>query len=173
MRTVVQPLLSPVKLSLSPTLMQIVETYREYIHVNHGYDMRPNSSDDSWVVQGVPTGPRGVGSIDSLLDILNAMMIGGPKTGEDGGMESQNGFSQMSQMSQTSADGGKTASGLSKSEWKEMASRACRSSVMIGTCLDHPRMLRIVRAMGDLSHPWNCPHGRPTMRHLRDHIVYS
>ena len=46
------------------------------------------------------------------------------------------------------------------------ASRACRSAVMIGTALDMNRMGRIVRKMEDLYQPWNCPHGRPTMRHL-------
>ncbi|KAF7231903.1 hypothetical protein EG68_10767 [Paragonimus skrjabini miyazakii] len=47
-----------------------------------------------------------------------------------------------------------------------LASRSCRSAVMIGTALDHAKMLRIVRNMGTMHHPWNCPHGRPTMRHL-------
>ncbi|KAM3720624.1 Mismatch repair endonuclease PMS2 [Dirofilaria immitis] len=35
---------------------------------------------------------------------------------------------------------------------KLFASRACRKS--------------IVRHLGTLDHPWNCPHGRPTLRHL-------
>nr|CDS31812.1 mismatch repair endonuclease PMS2 [Hymenolepis microstoma] len=47
-----------------------------------------------------------------------------------------------------------------------LASRACRSAVMIGTSLDHKQMNRIVSNMSSMEHPWNCPHGRPTMRHL-------
>ncbi|KAM7541201.1 hypothetical protein Aperf_G00000038975 [Anoplocephala perfoliata] len=47
-----------------------------------------------------------------------------------------------------------------------LASRACRSAVMIGTALDHNQMTRIVSNMSSMEHPWNCPHGRPTMRHL-------
>ena len=47
-----------------------------------------------------------------------------------------------------------------------LASRACRTAVMIGTPLDHAHMQRLVRQMGTLEQPWNCPHGRPTMRHL-------
>lgn len=27
---------------------------------------------------------------------------------------------------------------------------------------------QIVRHMGTMDQPWNCPHGRPTMRHLSD-----
>ncbi|CAL8073081.1 unnamed protein product [Calicophoron daubneyi] len=47
-----------------------------------------------------------------------------------------------------------------------LASRSCRSAVMVGTALDQSKMYRILRNMGTMDHPWNCPHGRPTMRHL-------
>nr|XP_018910860.1 PREDICTED: mismatch repair endonuclease PMS2 isoform X1 [Bemisia tabaci] len=46
------------------------------------------------------------------------------------------------------------------------ASRACRMSVMIGTALSFSEMKRLVTHMGEIEQPWNCPHGRPTMRHL-------
>ncbi|KAL8382547.1 hypothetical protein RB595_006363 [Gaeumannomyces hyphopodioides] len=46
------------------------------------------------------------------------------------------------------------------------AMRACRSSVMVGRALTHAQMGKVVRHMGDMEKPWNCPHGRPTMRHL-------
>jgi DNA mismatch repair protein PMS2 len=49
---------------------------------------------------------------------------------------------------------------------KLLASRACRSSVMIGKTLKSARMKEIVRHMGTMDKPWSCPHGRPTMRHL-------
>ncbi|PFX27938.1 mismatch repair endonuclease PMS2-like [Stylophora pistillata] len=49
---------------------------------------------------------------------------------------------------------------------KMFASRACRMSIMVGTALDQAQMKKIVRHMGEIQHPWNCPHGRPTMRHL-------
>ncbi|CAG8648121.1 4318_t:CDS:10 [Paraglomus brasilianum] len=48
------------------------------------------------------------------------------------------------------------------------ASRACRKSVMIGDPLNKRQMKQIVNNMGTISQPWNCPHGRPTMRHLFD-----
>jgi DNA mismatch repair ATPase MutL len=48
------------------------------------------------------------------------------------------------------------------------ASRACRSSVMIGTALEHIQMNKIVSNLSLIEQPWNCPHGRPTMRHLID-----
>jgi len=49
---------------------------------------------------------------------------------------------------------------------KMFATRACRSSIMIGKALQQRQMERLVRHMGELDKPWNCPHGRPTMRHL-------
>lgn len=49
---------------------------------------------------------------------------------------------------------------------KMFAMRACRSSVMIGKSLTNKQMEKLVRHMGELDKPWNCPHGRPTMRHL-------
>lgn len=46
------------------------------------------------------------------------------------------------------------------------AMRACRSSVMVGKALSRTQMERLVRHMGEIDKPWNCPHGRPTMRHV-------
>ena len=47
-----------------------------------------------------------------------------------------------------------------------LASRACRKSVMIGTTLNNQQMSRIIKHMSSMNNPWNCPHGRPTLRHL-------
>lgn len=49
---------------------------------------------------------------------------------------------------------------------KMFAMRACRSSIMIGKNLTQKQMVKVVRNMGTIDKPWNCPHGRPTMRHL-------
>ncbi|CAL9120572.1 unnamed protein product [Musa textilis] len=65
-----------------------------------------------------------------------------------------------------------------------LASRACRTSVMIGDPLTKSEMQKLLRSpisihllnpwdkilrnLADLNSPWNCPHGRPTMRHLAD-----
>lgn len=37
---------------------------------------------------------------------------------------------------------------------------------MIGKTLTHQQMGKVVKHLGELDKPWNCPHGRPTMRHL-------
>jgi len=46
------------------------------------------------------------------------------------------------------------------------AMAACRSSVMIGEALKTYQMERMLKNMSTMDQPWNCPHGRPTMRHL-------
>lgn len=53
------------------------------------------------------------------------------------------------------------------------ASRACRKSVMIGTPLSVTEMRKLVVHMGEIEQPWNCPHGRPTMRHLANLDIIS
>ncbi|UKZ85476.1 uncharacterized protein TrAFT101_001336 [Trichoderma asperellum] len=49
---------------------------------------------------------------------------------------------------------------------KMLAMRACRSSIMIGKAMTRNQMHSLVNHMGELDKPWNCPHGRPTIRHL-------
>ena len=48
------------------------------------------------------------------------------------------------------------------------ASRACRSAVMIGSSLESRQMTSIVNNLSTIQQPWNCPHGRPTLKHLYD-----
>ncbi|UJR14601.1 hypothetical protein I4U23_001596 [Adineta vaga] len=49
---------------------------------------------------------------------------------------------------------------------KVFASKACRMSIMIGTDLTKKQMISVVRHLAQLAKPWNCPHGRPTIRHV-------
>jgi len=55
--------------------------------------------------------------------------------------------------------------------WQLLACRACRGAIMIGKALRVAEMERILRNLGGLQQPWNCPHGRPTLRHLVDASV--
>ncbi|CAG9315377.1 unnamed protein product [Blepharisma stoltei] len=48
------------------------------------------------------------------------------------------------------------------------ASRACRKAVMIGDSLEMRHMKEIVANLSKLEQPWNCPHGRPTLRLLKN-----
>ena len=55
---------------------------------------------------------------------------------------------------------------LSDSVLKYIATKACRMSIMIGDTLNDLKMRSIINNMSNLISPWNCPHGRPTMRFL-------
>lgn len=46
------------------------------------------------------------------------------------------------------------------------ASHTCRTSIMVGTALSISEMSRLLKQMAQTEQPWNCPHGRSTMRHL-------
>nr|XP_033330669.1 mismatch repair endonuclease PMS2-like [Megalopta genalis] len=55
-----------------------------------------------------------------------------------------------------------------------LASRACRSAVMIGTALNKNEMQKLITQMAQMENPWSCPHGRPTIRHLLSlHLVHK
>ncbi|KAL7471203.1 hypothetical protein ACHAXS_011467 [Conticribra weissflogii] len=47
------------------------------------------------------------------------------------------------------------------------ASRACRGSIMIGDALSRKEQNAVVEKLHKVDIPWNCPHGRPTMSHVR------
>ncbi|UTX44396.1 DNA mismatch repair protein Pms1 [Encephalitozoon hellem] len=49
-----------------------------------------------------------------------------------------------------------------------VASKACRTSVMIGDALSIADMKRIVKGLASLDRPWKCPHGRPTFMVLNE-----
>ncbi|XP_011505505.1 PREDICTED: mismatch repair endonuclease PMS2 [Ceratosolen solmsi marchali] len=66
-----------------------------------------------------------------------------------------------------SVDGNSTKNIPRPSRVREMlASRACRSAIMIGKALNVVDMNRLIIQMSQMKNPWNCPHGRPTLRHL-------
>ncbi|KAK2958710.1 putative DNA mismatch repair protein PMS1 [Blattamonas nauphoetae] len=58
----------------------------------------------------------------------------------------------------------------SRVRWK-MASRACRSSIMVGDTLDENTMHAVLAHLSTLDAPWSCPHGRPTVQLLFDESI--
>jgi DNA mismatch repair protein MutL len=47
--------------------------------------------------------------------------------------------------------------------FEKLASEACHSSVRAGDRVDEARARRIASDLFACKHPWNCPHGRPTV----------
>ena len=54
-----------------------------------------------------------------------------------------------------------------KKVYSMLANRACRSSIMVGRTLDQKTMKKVVTNLATLESPWNCPHGRPTLRFVK------
>ncbi|KAK1442393.1 DNA mismatch repair mutl/mlh/pms like protein [Babesia gibsoni] len=50
--------------------------------------------------------------------------------------------------------------------WNILATRACKKAVKLGEPLSMAQMENIKNGLATLIHPWNCPHGRPTMKCL-------
>jgi DNA mismatch repair protein MutL len=47
--------------------------------------------------------------------------------------------------------------------FEKLASEACHSSVRAGDAVSNEGALNLVEALFKTEHPWNCPHGRPTI----------
>lgn len=158
-----QPLLQPLVLELSAveevTVINHLETFRQ-----NGFDFIVNESACPGQRLGLSAIPFsknvtfGVGDVQELIALLadSPVAFGCSSIQYDSGDKIG---------ASTSAPA--TKFGIRPSRVRGMlASRACRSSVMIGDALSKREMQRVVCHLADLDSPWNCPHGRPTMRHL-------
>jgi DNA mismatch repair protein PMS2 len=43
---------------------------------------------------------------------------------------------------------------------------------MFGKALNEREMKEVIQHLSTMDHPWNCPHGRPTMRHVLNTNAY-
>ncbi|CAI9103666.1 OLC1v1002192C1 [Oldenlandia corymbosa var. corymbosa] len=148
-----QPLLRPLRMELSPEEEIVISMHMETIRKN-GFLLEEDvdaSPGRRFMLKAVPfskTITFGATDLKELLSILSddhgeCSMIGSYRTD--------------------------TSDSVCPSRVRAMlASRACRSSVMIGDPLGRNEMQKILEHLTDLKSPWNCPHGRPTMRHLVD-----
>ncbi|KJP89228.1 hypothetical protein AK88_01106 [Plasmodium fragile] len=50
--------------------------------------------------------------------------------------------------------------------WRILASKACRNAIMVGKTLNVAEMIKIKKKLSVLKNPWNCPHGRPTIKYI-------
>ncbi|BFI23248.1 radial spoke head protein 10B [Marchantia polymorpha subsp. ruderalis] len=163
-----QPLLRPLPMELSAADEIIVTTHMEIFRKN-GFDFLE--------VEDAPTGQRlrlsavpfsqnvtfGIGDVQELISLLAEEPVMSFKPCP--GLSGASGNADDDSLGQTMP-----------LKWLPrpsrvramLASRACRSSIMIGDSLSRKEMERILLHLAELDSPWNCPHGRPTMRHLVD-----
>jgi len=155
-----QPLIAPVPLDLSPAEEQALAHHADTFRAN-GFDFDAAPGDDDQAprtrLTAVPFsknttfGPADVQELPALLEGGAAPVpsqAAAVRAGPFGSLE----------------DGVVRPSRVRAM----LAMRACRCSIMIGRALDTQQMERVLQHLSELRAPWNCPHGRPTMRHLAD-----
>ncbi|KAG2651966.1 DNA mismatch repair protein PMS1-like [Panicum virgatum] len=149
----IQPLLQPLRLDLSPEEKVVVSMNLSTIRKN-GFVLEEDlhaSPGNHYLLKAVPFSKNitfGVQDVKELISML---------------ADSQGDCSIISSYKLD-----KTVSVCPSRVRAMLASRACRMSTMIGDPLTKAEMRKILKNLTGLRSPWNCPHGRPTMRHLAD-----
>ncbi|KAI5785009.1 hypothetical protein DFH27DRAFT_487716 [Peziza echinospora] len=148
-----QPLVRPKTLDLMAMDEEIV---KDNIHTLKANGFSVDIDEDAPCGQKcrlltLPMSENTIFDLKDLEELIHLMSLDGAGTSSDGGF--------------ITGKGKQTVVRPSKVR-KTFAMRACRSSVMVGKALTREQMGKIVKHMGELDKPWNCPHGRPTMRHL-------
>lgn len=104
--------------------------------LHHGFQVRRGADDTKLLVYSIPVLPYDVVNASDVMELIQQLVQYGSITKP------------------------------LRSVWHSMATKACRSSIMIGTPLDVNKMRQILHRLSELDQPWNCPHGRPTLRLL-------
>ncbi|KAJ6674924.1 MISMATCH REPAIR ENDONUCLEASE PMS2-RELATED [Salix viminalis] len=148
-----QPLLRPLTLELSPEEEVVTSMNLDIIRKN-GFALEEDphaQPGHHFKLKAVPFSKNITFGVEDVKDLISTLA------------DSQGECSIISRYKMDTADS------ICPSRVRAMfASRACRSSVMIGDALGRNEMQKILEHLVDLKSPWNCPHGRPTMRHLID-----
>ena len=176
-----QRLIAPMPLDLSPTEEACILEHQDIFEQN-GFRFRYDAARPPrhrFALIGLPHsgasdgrkavqfGKDDVSALCSILsgDVEHESMVGAG-TGADGsGMYGNNAVRRYAGRIGDSAD--RIIGRLPKAV-AMFASRACRTSIMIGKALSKQEMDQVVKKLEKVEQPWNCPHGRPTMQHLGD-----
>eukprot|EP00928_Gymnodinium_smaydae_P077159 TRINITY_DN6035_c0_g1_i1.p1 TRINITY_DN6035_c0_g1~~TRINITY_DN6035_c0_g1_i1.p1 ORF type:complete len:1007 (+),score=271.26 TRINITY_DN6035_c0_g1_i1:73-3021(+) len=164
-----QPLVRPHAMQLTPAQEQLVRAHSDIFKLN-GFDVIEDETQPPGqrlrltalpTCNGLVFGEKDVHDLLYVLEEaeVDRTRISVAQRPEGGGL-----FDVTGHRALWSA----TALPRPKKVWQLLACRACRGAIMIGKALRVGEMERVLRNLGSLEQPWNCPHGRPTMRHLID-----
>lgn len=144
----VQPLIKPVPIELNP-LDKILIKDNVDVFAKNGFNLKfaKNDSEDIYL-ETLPLSEKTQFTVDDFFEIMDLL--------------------------RASEGAYKVNNDIRCSKVRSMfAMRACRMSIMIGRPLNVQVMRRIVGNLSVLDKPWNCPHGRPTIRHLMELRSYN
>merc|ERR1719506_218800 len=165
-----QPLMSPHFLQLTPAQEQLAESHLEVFKLN-GFEMKKDDSRPPGRRLQLLTLPTWQGLMFGDKDIHELLYTLEQAESDRGEIRVQDASKASSGLLDLAGHRGlwsSTAVPRPPKVWKLMASRACRSAIMVGKALRVSEMEKVVANLGMLQQPWNCPHGRPTLRHLID-----
>jgi len=160
-----QPLVTPHPLQLTPAQEQLAEAHAEVFRMN-GFELKKDEAQPPGRRLRATTLPSCQGLVFNDKDIHDLLYK--LEEAEVSENLTQSDHAGLLDLSGHRALWSATAAPRPQKVWMLLASRACRYATMIGKALRIPDMERILRNLGTLQQPWNCPHGRPTMRHLVD-----
>lgn len=173
-----QPLLRPLVIEMTANLENVVEDHVAVFEAN-GFHLRIDENAPVGQRVSMLTMPFSKGTQFGVNDVLElASLLSGEGDEIDGFYEGRINKNYISLRNEPVGPSQRPSSSASASATQQVllpkvmtmfASRACRSAVMIGTALSLTEMRSIVQQMVVVEQPWNCPHGRPTMRHLFDY----
>jgi len=164
-----QPLVAPHHLQLTPAQEQLAESHLEVFRLN-GFELRLDEARPPGRRLRVATLPACQGLIFGERDIHDLLYTLEEAEAEQGGLGMQDaaGGGQLLDLAGHRGLWSSAALPRPKKVWQLLACRACRGAIMIGKALRVGEMERVLANLGSLEQPWNCPHGRPTIRHLID-----
>eukprot|EP00347_Sterkiella_histriomuscorum_P004217 403361297 len=152
-----QDLMHPIQVDLSVTDALAVKMHSDVFRMN-GFKVVPKNEEDemcnTYLIKSLPFVKKATFSVDDFYELLNIVSANLDLDKE------QTNRKEQSLLHKELLRPSKIYSNL--------ASRACRTSIMVGTVLDNKTMNKVVNNLATLESPWNCPHGRPTMRLLKN-----
>lgn len=163
-----QPLVSAHQLQLSPAQEQLAEAHLDIFRAN-GFELRRDETKAPGRRLSLTTLPTCQGLVFNEKDVHELLY----KLEESEAPEGQEAPVSMRGKGLLDLNGHRslwsaTAVPRPPKVWTLLASKACRYATMIGKALRVGEMEKILTNLSSLQQPWNCPHGRPTMRHLAD-----
>eukprot|EP00927_Polykrikos_kofoidii_P076806 TRINITY_DN73834_c0_g1_i1.p1 TRINITY_DN73834_c0_g1~~TRINITY_DN73834_c0_g1_i1.p1 ORF type:complete len:988 (-),score=153.27 TRINITY_DN73834_c0_g1_i1:326-3289(-) len=163
-----QPLVTPLAVQLTPAQEQLAAAHLELFRLN-GFgvsfdDDRPQGR--RLHLTALPTCKGLVFGERDVQDLLYTIQEAESQQSQPSLKET--GGSGLLDMAGHRALWSSTTVARPKKIWQLLACRACRGAIMIGKALRISEMEKILANLSSLQQPWNCPHGRPTMRHLID-----
>jgi DNA mismatch repair protein PMS2 len=165
-----QPLVNPHFLQLNPAQEQLAESHLGIFKLN-GFEIKKDDSRPPGRRLQLLTLPTCQGLMFGDKDVHELLYTLEQAESDRGEIRVQDASKASSGLLDLAGHRGlwsSTAVPRPPKVWKLMASRACRSAIMVGKALRVSEMEKVVANLGMLQQPWNCPHGRPTLRHLID-----